>query len=186
MYTRNQGAWLVEHELCSGSANQVVWLRVHITVHWQAHVGLQLQVSLRTNELCLPLDSTFYESPYFFRNKNLISVINPFTHIYLTWNLPFSHSDQSIYQKSNSDQSIKTVGDFVFLNMENILANRAHPDVTARMSRLSWIYTVCKSWPLRRPLRLKGLSPYMYSKLGETIRTCKYFNPDIRELDSQF
>ncbi len=38
---------------------------------------------------------------------------NPFTPIYPTWNLPFSHSHQSVSIKSNSDQSIQIVGHFV-------------------------------------------------------------------------
>ncbi len=32
-----------------------------------------------------------------------------------------------------------------------------YPDETARMSRLIWIYTVCKPYPLQRSLGLKGL-----------------------------
>ncbi len=38
-----------------------------------------------------------------------------------------------------------------------MLANSADPDETAHMSWLIWIYTVCKPWPIKRPLGFKGL-----------------------------
>ncbi len=85
--------------------------------------------------------------------------------------------------KSNSDKSIPTVGDFAILNMEKIPENSADPDETARMSRLIWIYTVCKPWPLQRPLGLKGLRNdicHFLLATGLTVRHMNSYNANGR------
>ncbi len=116
---------------------------------------------------------------YFFMNQNIlansvhtdeIAHFNPFTPTYLTWNLPFSLSDQSVYHKIKFRPVHSNSGWwFCFFKYGRILANSADPDETARMSRLIWIYSVCKPWPLQRSLGLSNL--ILIYTLG---KTCDY------------
>ncbi len=77
--------------------------------------------------------------------------------IYLTLNPPFSHSDQYICHNIKFRPVHSSNKGCFFYYLYKILANSADPDETARMSRLIWIYTVCKPCPLQRSLGLKGL-----------------------------
>ncbi len=100
------------------------------------------------------------------------SSINSFTPIYLTWNLLFWHSDQSIYHKIKSRPVHSNSGWFCFLKYGRIRANSADPDETARMSRLIWIYTVCKPWTIKGPLGFKWLILRLLWTFCQHVTSC--------------